>query len=170
MKQRASRASCDLRSEKWGESLGQEELIKRRMVRAVTMFVITLIALIVFIGLYIDEKRRVQETYRAQYRQSLLHVSEDIGDYLNGESDYDMRYTRVTCDMCSANSFAFLIEDFTEERKTVNSLYTCMLKYPEQMQTRLEELDQAVTDITADLDKGYEEAQALVDSIDKMGH
>ena len=151
--------------------MGQEELMKSRMVRAIVLFVITLIALIVFIGLYIDEKRRVQETYRAQYRQSLLHVSEDIGDYLNGESDYQMRYTRVTSDMCSANSFAFLIEDFMEQRKAVNTLYTVLLKYPDQMNNRerLTELQTAVNDMADGLDKGYEEAQSIIDSIDKMG-
>ena len=145
--------------------------MKNRMVRAIVLFVVTLIALIVFIGLYIDEKRRVQETYRAQYRQSLLHVSEDIGDYLNGESDYVMRYTRVTSDMCGANSFAFLIENFADERKTVNTLYTILLKYPDQMNNReqLTELKEAVDGMADGLDKGYEKAQTIIDGIDKMG-
>ena len=45
-----------------------------------------------------------------------------------------------------------------------------MIKYPEQMSTRLEELKQAFDDIGADLDKGYEEAQAVVDSVNKKGN
>ncbi len=149
--------------------MGQEELMKRRMVRSIVMFIVTLIALIVFIGLYVDEKRRVQETYRMQYRLCLQHASEDIGDYLGGEADYDMKYMRIACDMGSVNSFAFLLEDFDTQRKTVNELYTCMLKYPDQMKTRLTDLDTALNDMAGDLDKGYEEAQALIDAIDKKG-
>ena len=152
--------------------MGQEELMKRRMVRAIIMTVISLIALVVFIGLYIDETHRVQETYRAQYKQSLYHVSEDISDYLSGEADYDMRYTRIVCDMSNANSFAFLIKDFTRQRKTVNKLYTCLLKYPEQMNNEemLKKVDKAVKDMAKDLDKGYDEADAIIDSIDKLGY
>ena len=95
--------------------MGQEELMKRRMVRAIVLFIVTLVALLVFIGLYIDEKRRVQETYRAQYKLCLQHASEDIGDYLGGESDYEMRYMRITSDINSVKSFAFLIENFNEQ-------------------------------------------------------
>jgi hypothetical protein len=149
--------------------MGQEELMKRRMVRAVLLFIAAIVALLVFIGLYLDEKKRVQETYAAQYRISLQHVTEDIGDYLGGEADYDMRYMRITCDMGTANTFAFLLEDFNEQRKVTNQLYTCLLKYPDQMKGRLADLDTALKDMAADLDKGYDEGQALVDSIDKMG-
>ena len=151
--------------------MGQEELMKRRMVRAIVLLVIAIISLVIFIGLYVDEKRRVQETYRAQFKQSMLHVSEDIGDYLNGESDYDMRYMRVACDMGSANSFAFLIENFTEQRKTVNRLYTVLLKYPDQMNDRaqLEKVKAAAEGMADGLSTGYEEAQAIVDAIDKKG-
>ncbi len=152
-----------------GHDMGQEELMKRRMVRSIVLFVVTLAALLVFIGLYIEEKRRVQETYAAQYKLSLQQASEDIGVYLGGEADYDMRYIRITCDVNCANTFAFLIEDFGDRRKTVNQLYTCLLKYPDQMKTRLTELDTALNDMAADLDKGYEEAAALIGSIDKMG-
>ena len=38
--------------------------MKNRMIRAIVLFIVTLIALLIFIGLYIDEKQRVQETYR----------------------------------------------------------------------------------------------------------
>jgi hypothetical protein len=159
----------ELMKRRIGHDMGQEELMKRRMVRALILFGVTFVALLIFIGLYIDEKRRVQETYAAQYKLSLLHASEDIGDYLGGEADYDMRYVRITCDMGCANTFAFLIEDFGDRRKTVNQLYTCLLKYPNQMKTRLTALDAALNDMAADLDKGYEEAAALIESVDKKG-
>ena len=149
--------------------MGQEELMKRRMVRSVLLYIVTLIALLVFIGLYIDEKKRVQETYAAQYRISLQHVCEDITVYLGGESDYDMRYMRIACDMNAANNFAFLLENFNEQRKVTNELYQCLLKYPDQMRERLPELSTALTDMAANLDKGYDEGRALYDAIDKMG-
>ena len=75
--------------------------------------------------------------------------------------------------MSSADSFAFLLDRLGEERqKTVNELNACVMRYPEQMRAeeKLTEMKKAVDDILAELDQGYEEAQALVDSIDKQGH
>ena len=152
------------------DRLGQDALMKRRMVNAYILLVIVFIALLVFIGLYLDEKRRVQETYRAQYKINLKHVSEDIEAYLDGEADKEMRYWRLTSDMSSVNSFAFLIEDFEDQQKTINEVYSCLIKYPEQMPERLEDLNTAIEDIYSDLDKGYEEADAVVASVDKLGH
>ena len=152
------------------DRLGQDALMKRRMVNAYILLVIVFIALRVFIGLYLDEKRRVQETYRAQYKINLKHVSEDIEAYLDGEADKEMRYWRLTSDMSSVNSFAFLIEDFEDQQKTINEVYSCLIKYPEQMPERLEDLNTAIEDIYSDLDKGYEEADAVVASVDKLGH
>jgi hypothetical protein len=43
------------------------------------------------------------------------------------------------------------------------------VKYPEQMSEKLEETSVALWDITDHLDKGYDEAEAIVDSIDKKG-
>ncbi len=151
----------------------QESLMKRRMISAIIMFVITLIALLVFIGLYIDESRRTQETYYIQYTTHLGHVSEDIGSYQNAEGDLDFRYTRIISDMSSADSFAFLLKRLdADEKKTINELNACIMKYPEQMRTeaKLTDMKKAVDDIIAELDQGYEEAQALVDSVDKQGH
>ena len=72
-------------------------------------------------------------------------------------------------DMNSVASFAFLLNDFEESQKSVNELYTCFLKYPEQMKEKLEESKTAVQDMLAGLDKGYEEADAIVESINKKG-
>lgn len=151
--------------------MNQEKLMKRRMIRALILFAITFIAMLVFIGLYVDETRRVQETYRKQYKTNLSHVAEDIESYINGEGDLDLRYTRIVSDMSSADSFAFLLNSLSEDDKIIiNELHTCIMKYPEQMKERLEETRDAVNDIIADLDQGYEEAAAVVDSIDKKGH
>ncbi len=151
----------------------QESLMKRRMISAIVLFAVTLVALLVFIGLYIDETKRTQEKYYIQYTANLSHVSEDIDSYLNAEGDKDFRYVRLISDMSSADSFAFLLNRLSDDRKkTINEFHTCIMRYPEQMQTeeKLTEAKKAVDDILAELDQGYEEAQALVDSIDKHGH
>ena len=145
--------------------------MKRRMVSSIILFTITFVAMLVFVGLYIDETKRTQETYYVQYTTNMKHVSEDISSYLNAEGDKDFRYTRIVSDMSSANSFAFLLDRLSEEdKKAVNELNACIMKYPEQMPAKLGDMQKAVDDILAGLDKGYEEAQALVDSIDKLGH
>jgi len=149
----------------------QESIMKRRMVSSIILFTITFVAMLVFVGLYIDETKRTQETYYVQYTTNLKHVSEDISSYLNAEGDKDFRYTRIVSDMSSANSFAFLLDRLSEEdKKAVNELNACIMKYPGQMPAKLGDMQKAVDDILAGLDKGYEEAQALVDSIDKLGH
>ena len=149
--------------------MNQERIMKRRMISAIIISIITLIALLVFIGLYVDESKRVQETYRSQYKINLGHVREDLDSYLNSEGDRDMRYVRLVSDMSSVNSFAFLINDFTEEQKAINQINTALIKYPDQMRTKLEELRDIVEDISNDLDKGYDNAFKLIESLNKKG-
>lgn len=70
------------------------------------------------------------------------------------------------------NSFASgkkLIMIAAEEQKVINELHYCFVKYPQQMQGKLKESAQAMRHITEDLDKGYEEARAVIDSVDKLG-
>lgn len=150
--------------------MNQEKLMKKRMWTAIIMLIITLIALLVFIGLYIDEKERVQKTYRSQYRTELRHVSGEIEGYLNTEGGYDTRYSMIIGYMSSASSYAFLINDFEDKQKIVNELNTCLIKYPEQMSERLPDVKKAIDDILDDLDKGYEEAEAIVSEINKKGN
>lgn len=150
--------------------MNQEKLMKRRMISAIILFLITFVALLVFIALYMDEVKRVQETYKRQYRTGLDDVITDIESYKNAEGDLDLRYMRIVSDMSSANAFGFLIEDLDEEKKTINEVSVCLIKYPEQMKEKLDELETAVNDILDDLDKGYDEARALVDSINKQGY
>ena len=150
--------------------MNQEKLMKKRMWTAIIMFIITLIALLVFIGLYIDEKERVQKTYRSQYRTELRHVSGEIEGYLNTEGGYDTRYSMIIGYMGSASSYAFLIDGFEDKQKTINELNTCLIKYPEQMSERLPDVKKAIDDILDDLDKGYDEAAAIVSEINKKGN
>lgn len=151
--------------------LNQEKLMKRRMIRALVLFGITFIALLVFIALYIDACRRVQETYRREFHTSLTKVNEDIDSYLDSDGDHELRYRRIISDMSSADSFAFLIDNIPEEHKrAVNEIHTCIMKFPEQMKGRLPELKAALEEIIAEHDKGYDEVLAIVASVDKKGH
>lgn len=149
--------------------MNQEKIMKRKMYRAIVLFILTFIAMLVFIGLYIDETHRVQRTYRKQYRTELEHVSGEITGYLKTEGGYSTRYSMIIGYMTNAGSYAFLINDFTDEQKTINEISTALIKYPEQMSAKLEELNTAITDILSGLDKGYDEAQSIVDSLDKKG-
>ncbi len=151
----------------------QEKIMKRRMIRAIVLFLITLVALVVFIGLYLDERNRVQETYRTQFHSYLDQASSSIDSYLDAEGDLPLRYRRILSDISGANSFAFLMTGLTEQQKrSFNELHTCFMKYPEQMQDteRLKAVHTAVNDISQDLDKGFDEAAEIVASIDKKGY
>jgi len=151
---------------------GQEFIMKRKMVTAIIVTILFAIALAVFIALYIDERAKVQETYKRQYGLCIEKVLYDIESYNGAEGDHEFRYRRIVADMNSVASFAFLIEDLevTGQQKTVNELYTAFLKYPVQMKEKLGDAKTALEDINANLDKGYDEAAAIVESIDLKGY
>lgn len=147
--------------------------MKRRMVIAIALMLVSVVVMLVFMGLFIDETRRVQETYRTQFNANLAHTVDSLDSYLGNENDMEARYRRILSDMASADSFAFLLDNLTEEQKiAVNELHTCLILYPEQMhdKTRLTDMKQALNDMMENLDKGFEEAKAVVDGIDKKGH
>lgn len=150
--------------------MNQDKIMKRRMVTAIILLIITLIALFVFIGLYVDETHRVQETYRKQYRTELGHASEEIDIYLEPEGDHDLIYERVSSYMSCAASFAFLIEDFEEKQVIINQLNTALIKYPVQMKPKMKEVKEAVDDILSDLDKGYDKLSELIGSLELKGN
>jgi len=150
--------------------LNQEAIMKRKMIRAIILLIITFIALLVFIGLYIDERKQVQKTYRRQYNTELGHVSGEIEGYLNAEGGHDTRYSMIISYMSSANSFAFLLNGFEEQQKAVNEITFSLIKYPEQMANKMEDLKKAVDDILDGLDKGYDELREIVSGLDKQGN
>lgn len=150
--------------------LGQEFIMKRKMVAAIIFMVMAFAALAVFIGLYIDETKRAQETFYIQYHKCIETTIADIESYNNAEADFDFKYRRIVADMSSVNSFAFLLEMPEEHKKTINEFYTIYLKYPEQMSDKMEDAKTALEDINANLDKGYEEADELISSIDLKGY
>lgn len=148
---------------------GQEYLMRQKMLRAIVIAIVLGIALIVFVALYVAETKRVQETYRAQYEKSLVNVAADIQSYLNADGDFELRYRMLVSDMANANSYAFLLNDFTDRQKSINELYTVILKYPDQTKEKMEELDTVFQDLLDNLDKGYEEMDQFVASIDLKG-
>jgi len=150
--------------------LNQEKIMKRRMVSAIILFIITLIALLIFIGLYVDERNKVQKTYKKQYITEMRHVSGEIEGYLKTEGGYDTRYSMIIGYMSNAASYAFLIDDLSEKQKIINEVSTALILYPEQMSGKLTDLKQAVDDILDNLDKGYDEVAEIVASLDKKGH
>lgn len=56
-----------------------------------------------------------------------------------------MRYNMILSDMGSARSLVFLIDDYTDEQKAINELHYCFVKYPEQMQGKLEDVKKHLT-------------------------
>ena len=146
--------------------------MKHRMHLAIIFAVVAMIGMVVFLALYLDEKRRVQETYREQFVACLNHTSEALDSYLTADADYEFRYRNIVSNMSAADSFCFLLENLTQEQKIqVNELCTVFVKYPEQMQKkeRLTACKTAVVDLAKNLDKGFEEAGQIVAEIDKMG-
>ncbi len=150
--------------------MGQELIMKRKMVRAIVFAIVTLIALCIFIALFIEERQEVQRTYRKQYRSSLITVSEEIQFYLNAEGDFDFRYRHVTADLDVAATFSTLINDFVDEQKSMTDLYSAFLKYPQQMSERMEDVKKAIDDIINNLDKGYDEVNEIVAELDLKGY
>lgn len=150
---------------------GQEYIMKRKMIRAMVVAIMLGIALIVFIALYIDQSRRVQETYHTKYVKALETVAFDIDDYLDAEADYDLKYRMIVADMSNANAFAFLMDDFEDEQKSINSLYTCFIKYPEQMQEKMDDVKKVLEDIlSVDNKDSYEKIDEFVDTINLKGY
>lgn len=150
--------------------MNQEKIMKRKMYIAIAISIILAIALCVFIGLYIDEKKKNQIAYKNQYMENLTQTYEEINIYLEKGTDYEKHYNMILSDMGTARSMVFLINDYSSYRQNIiNELHYCFVMYPQQMSEKLEEISKAVEDITENLDKGYEDAEKIVDSIDKKG-
>lgn len=150
--------------------LGQELIMRRKMWRAITLFIMTLIALVVFIALFISERQRIQQTYAEKYNRSMETFLYDMDDYLNAEADFELRYRMIVSDAANMSAFAFLREDFEEEQKSVNALYTAILKYPEQMGERMSEIREIVDGIR-NYEKGaYDKLNEFIDSINLKGY
>ena len=142
--------------------MGQEYIMRRKMWRAIFLFITTAIGLVVFIALYISEMHRVQETYRTQYQRSIENLVYDIEDYMDADGDFELRYRMIISDISSANSFAFLLDDFVDEQKTIDSLYTVMLKYPEQTKSNFQVIHDDLQNIIDNENGAYEKIDEFV--------
>jgi hypothetical protein len=143
--------------------------MKAKMLTAIFIAIAALIAVFVFAGLYSDERTKTRQAYITQYEQNLKAAAEEIDKYNEKQTDYDLHYNMVLSDLGAARTLVFLIDGYTEQQKVINELHYCFVKYPEQMSGKLEDTSAALSDITDHLDKGYDEAKAIVDSIDKKG-
>lgn len=150
--------------------LGQELIMRRKMWRAIILFIMTLIALIVFIALFINESQRVQETYRTQYKRNMEILSNDVKDYLDADGDLELRYRIIISSISNVNNFAFLQDDFLEKQKTMNSLYTVIIKYPVQCKERMEEIDALLDSLVAYEADAYTKVDEFVESINLKGY
>ncbi len=146
--------------------------MKRKMISAIIWSMILLIALLVFIGLYIDKIKENRERLRTQYQNCIADAAEEIDTYLDRKIDLDLHYNMVISNLGTARSFLFLIEDeeLNEKQKAVNELHYCFVKYPVQMKTKLEAVSTALKDVYDNLDKGYDEIRQIVDSVEKKGN
>lgn len=150
--------------------MGQEFLMRRKMLRAIVLFILTLIALIVFVALYINETKTVQETYRTQYKKCLDSVIYDLDDYINADGDFELRYRMIVGDAAAMSNFAFLRDNFLDEQKSINAIYTVLVKYPEQVKERIEELREIFQLVRESDLEAFQKLDEFVDSINLKGY
>ena len=144
--------------------------MKAKMITAIIIAAASLIAAFIFAGLYSDQKKQNRLDHIDQYEKNLAQAADEIDNYLEKQTDYDLHYNMVLSDLGAARSMIFLISDYTEEQKTINEIHYCFVKYPEQMKDRLKESSEAFRDIAGHLDKGYDEVREIINSIDKLGN
>ena len=149
--------------------MNQEKIMKAKMVTAIFIALAAVIAVFVFAGLYFDQRSMNRLEYIDQYENNILLAAEEIDKYNEKQTDYDLHYNMVLSDLGAARSIVFLIDDYTEKQKIINELHYCFVKYPNQMREKLDDSSKALHDIADHLDKGYDEAKEIVDSINKLG-
>ena len=149
--------------------MNQEKIMKAKMVTAILIALAAVVAVFVFAGLYFDQRRMNRLEYIDQYENNILLAAEEIDKYNEKQTDYDLHYNMVLSDLGAARSIIFLIDDYTEKQKIINELHYCFVKYPNQMREKLDDSSKALHDIADHLDKGYDEAKEIVDSINKLG-
>ena len=149
--------------------MNQEKIMKMKMVSAIIIAIAAIVVAFIFGGLYYDQKKQNRLEYIDKYEENISQAAKEIDTYLEKKTDYDIHYNMILSDLGAARSLIFLVDDYTDKQKPVNELHYCFVKYPEQMKEKLKETSKALKDISANLDKGYKEAQEIVDSIDKKG-
>ncbi|MGN0629830.1 MAG: hypothetical protein ACI4JN_00745 [Ruminococcus sp.] len=150
--------------------MNQERIMKIKMTIAIVICILSVIGMFVGFGLYADEKERTQITYHDKYIQNLTEAAIEIDTYLETNKDLQLHYNMLLSDIGAARNMVFVLDDFSEEKqKTINTFHYCLVKYPEQMQGKLQEIYTAVDDVSANLDKGYDEMNNIIESLDLLG-
>lgn len=148
----------------------QEKIMKRKLVTTIVIMFIVVIALFVFIALYVDEVRKTEETFKKHYKLCVSSASENIDLYFSKGTDLDMRYNMIMSDVAAARTIVFLIKDYTEEQKAMNELHSCFVKYPDQTAEKLEEIGDALDMVTSGEENCYDRLNEIIDSYDKKGY
>ena len=150
--------------------MGQEYLMRRRMWDAIVIAILASIGLFIFLALFVSEIHNTQETYRTQYTRAIENASYDIQEYIDLGVDKEFRYRMIFSEISTANTFASMLDDFTDEGQTVNEFYTVFLKYPQQVDSRMDEILVIVNEVRYTNSEAYVHMQEFVDSIDKKGY
>ncbi|MGN0538155.1 MAG: hypothetical protein ACI4M3_09290 [Acutalibacteraceae bacterium] len=150
--------------------MNQEKIMKVKMITAIVLSILAIVAMCVFIALYFDKTDKTRHTFKEKYMENLTYACEEIDTYLDSKIDLELHYNMILSDVGAARTLIFLIDDYSaEKQKTINTFHYCLVKYPDQMKEKLKESRTAMDDITANLDKGYDELEKIIDSIDKLG-
>lgn len=150
--------------------MNQEKIMKTKMTIALVMAILAIICSIILAGMYSDERVKTQVTFRDKYAQNLEYAYNEINTYLETKKDLPLHYNMVLSDVGAARTLIFVIENISEEKQTiVNTFHYSLVKYPDQMQEKLEDIAQALYDVSGNLDKGYDEMKQITDSIDLLG-
>lgn len=151
--------------------MNQEKIMKMKMIVSIILSVFTTISMCIFIALYIDEGKKIQRTLRQKYTENLAYAGEEINTYLQTGKDLDIHYNMLLSDIGTARNLVFLLDNFSEEKKkTINTFHYCLVKYPEQMKGKLKESKTAIDFIAQNIDKGYDELQLIIESVDMLGN
>ena len=148
--------------------MNQEKIMKAKMITAIVFAVTALIAVLVFAGLYFDQRQKNRLDYIYRYENSILNAAEEMDKYNEKLTDYDMHYNMILSELGAARTIVFLVDGYTDEQKIINEIHYCFVKYPDQMKNKLNESAQAFHDIADHLDKGSDAAQEIITSVEQL--
>ena len=111
--------------------MNQDKIMKRKMMIAIIVCILSLIGLFVFAGLYSNEKKNTQRTYYNIYIKNMEEACDEVSTYLQNGKDLEMHYNVLLSDVGTARNMIFELENISEKKqKQVNTFYYCLVKYP----------------------------------------
>ena len=124
-------------------------------------------------GTYVEEDVPVYYIYELVMNgrsQTGLVACASIDDYQNADANDDLWYRMIVSDAADMKSFIFLIDEMEEEQKSINGLYTTILKYPEQSKKRMKEIRELVQNLEDANGDAYDKINEFVDTINLKGY